>query len=124
MGFIFTKKEMKLRRRQLRNSMTKAEISLWMRLKKKQVLGYKFRRQHSIGYYVVDFYCPELKLAIEVDGPSHFEAKTKKYDKRRRRYIESFGVIFYRITNDDVYHNIDGVIEKLILTIKKLSKNN
>lgn len=109
---------MTLRRRQLRNSMPRAEIFLWARLKKKQIMGYKFRRQHSIGYYVIDFYCPKLKLAIEVDGDSHFSEEGKKYDLKRENYIKSFGIRFLRITNLDVYNNMGGIIEKLMEIIK------
>lgn len=118
MGIFYNRSSMTLRRRQLRNSMPRAEIFLWARLKKKQIMGYKFRRQHSIGYYVIDFYCPKLKLAIEVDGDSHFSEEGKKYDLKRENYIKSFGIRFLRITNLDVYNNMGGIIEKLMEIIK------
>ena len=70
MGKIHNNKNQKSRRKNLRNNMTKAEIILWSKLKGKQ-LGYKFRRQHGIGKYIIDFYCPKLKLIIEVDGDVH-----------------------------------------------------
>ncbi|MFA5070711.1 MAG: endonuclease domain-containing protein [Patescibacteria group bacterium] len=82
---------MNINRRTLRHNMTEAEVFLWVRLKNRQVLGYKFRRQYSVGYFVIDFYCPKLKLAIEVDGLSHFTKDTIEYDKRREEYIKSFG---------------------------------
>ncbi len=122
MGIIYNRFSMLIRRRHLRNSMPRAEVFFWMHLKNRQVLGYKFRRQHSIGYYVLDFYCPKLKLAIEIDGPSHFTSKAIKYDRQRQEYIESFGIKFFRVTNYDIYKNIDGVINKLIFVIKKLSR--
>lgn len=99
--------------------MTKAEVFLWVQLKNRQVFGYKFRRQYSIGYYVIDFYCPKLKLAIEVDGPSHFTKEAREYDKRREEYIKSFSIRFLRVTNIDVCKNIEGVIDKIIEIIKK-----
>lgn len=122
MGIFYNRSSMTIRRRQLRNSMPRAEIFLWARLKNKQIMGYKFRRQHSLGYYVLDFYCPKLKLAIEVDGDSHFTEEAKKYDLRRENYIKSFGIRFLRVTNLDVYNNMDGIIEEIMETIKKLSR--
>ena len=68
----YNKPNMKQRRKVLRNAMTQAEIIVWSKLSRRQMHGYKFRRQYSVDQYVIDFYCPELKLAIEVDGDSHF----------------------------------------------------
>jgi very-short-patch-repair endonuclease len=110
---------MNIRRKTLRRYMTKAEVFLWVQLKNKQILGYKFRRQYSVGNFVVDFYCPRLKLALEVDGPSHFTKEAREYDKRREEYIKSFGISFLRVTNLDVYKNMEGVIDKIIEIIKK-----
>lgn len=109
---------MVVKRRSLRRKMTKAEIFLWVQLKNKQILGYKFRRQYSVGYFVIDFYCPKLKLALEVDGDSHFTKEAREYDKRREKYIKSFGIRFLRVTNLDVYRNMEGVIDKIIEIIK------
>lgn len=87
---------------------------MWRYLKKSQLAGYKFRRQYSIGRFVVDFYCPELKLALEIDGPSHFTGeKIREADRMRQKYIESCGVTVVRVTNTDVYKNIDGVIKRV-----------
>ena len=63
--------------------------------------------------YIVDFYCPKLKLAIEVDGYTHFSEAAQKYDKRRQRYIESFGIRFLRFTNTEVYENVEGVVQTI-----------
>src|SRR4030067_599652 len=109
MALVYTKKEMQTRRRSLRKNMPKAEIILWSKLKNRQMHGERFLRQYSVDQYVLDFYCPRLKLAIEVDGDSHFEKDSKEYDKIRQEYIEAFGILFLRFTNDDVYKNIDGV---------------
>jgi len=76
--------------------------------------GYKFRRQYGVNKYVVDFYCPKLKLAIEIDGDSHFGNQAIKYDQKRQSYIESFGIKFLRFTNNDIYNNIDEVLEVII----------
>ena len=121
MGTIYNRSYLTPRRRELRNRLSRAEIYLWSRVKNKQILGYKFRRQYSVGNFVVDFYCPKLKLAIEVDGPSHFTKEAKEYDKNREEYIKSFGIRFLRVTNLDVYRNMEGVIDKIIEVIKKSS---
>lgn len=114
MTIIFNRKSEKQKRRALRNTMPKAEVILWAYLKNKQLYGYKFRRQYSVGPYIIDFYCPRLKLAVEIDGPSHFEFQAIEYDYQRQKYIESFGIRFLRVTNLDIYENIDGVIEKIV----------
>ena len=102
------------KRRSLRNNAPMAEILLWTELKGKQLDGYKFRRQYSIGPYIADFYCVKAKLAIEVDGESHFMPGADIKDKRRQDYIESFGLRIVRFTNTDVYQNIDGVIQEIL----------
>ena len=99
--------------------MPKAEVLLWVELKGKKLNGFKFRRQYGIGIYVVDFFCTEKKLAIEIDGPSHFsDAETEK-DKLRQEEITKLGIKFIRFTNDDVYENLDYVIEKIREEIEK-----
>ena len=72
-------------------------------------MGIKFRRQHGIGHYIVDFYCPELKLIIEVDGDSHFSEEDQAYDKVRDDFMLSLDIMTIRLKNDDVMKNIEGV---------------
>ena len=79
--------------------MPEAEIILWSKLKGKQVYGCKFRRQYSVGSYIIDFYCPKLKLAIEVDGTSHFQPGSKTKDNDRQKYIETYGIHFLSKTS-------------------------
>ena len=93
--------------------MPKAEIVLWSRLKSKSLDGYKFRRQYSVGKFVIDFYCPRLKLAIEVDGDSHFSDESEPYDKVRKDFIESFGISVLRFTNKEIYGNLGEVLAKI-----------
>ncbi len=102
---------MKKRRKKLRKESPQAEALLWAQLRNKRLYGYKFRRQYSVGNYIVDFYCPKLKLAIEVDGPSHIGRE--EYDYQRQKYIEQFGIRFLRFRNEDVYENMRGVIERI-----------
>lgn len=114
MTIIFNRTSERVKRKALRKAMPKAEVILWAHLKNKQLHGYKFRRQYSVGPYIVDFYCPRLKLAIEVDGPSHFTNHAVEYDWQRQKYIESFNINVLRVTNLDIYENIEGVIKKII----------
>jgi len=93
------------------------ELKLWLRIKNKQLKGYKFRRQYSIGNYVVDFYCQELKLAVEVDGDSHYNEASIEYDKAREKYLQKFGIRIIRFSNEEVKDNIDGVLERIMSTI-------
>ncbi len=117
---IYNTQSMTKRRRELRRSAPRAELILWTYLKNKRINGYKFRRQYSIGGYVVDFYCPNLRLAIEVDGPSHFiNSGVKEYDHERQRFIESLAIKVLHITNTDIYENIDGVMNMLYSATSK-----
>jgi very-short-patch-repair endonuclease len=93
--------------------MSKAEVILWDKLSRKQMHGYKFRRQYGVDQYVLDFYCPRLKLAIEVDGDSHFTPSAEEIDKARQEYIEAYGIRFLRFTNPDVCENLDGVCQMI-----------
>ena len=103
--------------RWLRKNSTPGEIEVWKAIKNRQVLGYKFRRQHPIHRFIVDFFCRELKLAIEIDGRSHdFKIEA---DKQRQYIIEQFGVSFLRFTELDAKNNTDSVrleIEKWAMT--------
>ena len=110
MTTIFNKHSEKEKRRQLRNNLTKAEVIVWQHLKGRQVNNCKFRRQYSIGPFVLDFYCPELKLAIEIDGSSHDHEDAQAYDQERQKYIEALGITFLRFTNEQVYKNIESVV--------------
>jgi len=118
--YLFNHPDRTRLRRKLRKEMPTAEAILWSELMRKQLNGLKFRRQYGIGPYVVDFYCPKLKLIIEVDGDSHFSGKAEKYDKRRQEYIESKGIKFFRCTNTDVYENLDGLIEDILYEVNNL----
>ena len=111
---IFNKKEFLKKRQYLRKNMTKAEIILWSKLKGKQLNGLKFRRQHGINNYIVDFYCPELRLAIEVDGDVHCYNSRITYDKQRQRDIEALGIKVLRYTNNDVVKNLEGVLNDIV----------
>ena len=91
--------------------MPPAEVLLWLKLKNKGLKGYKFRRQYSIDNFIVDFYCPKLKLAIEIDGNSHYIEGANLSDNNRQSRIESYGITFLRFTNREIYENIDGTLK-------------
>lgn len=89
--------------------MTKAEVILWVSLRKRAMNGARFRRQHPIGPYIADFTCPASKLVIEVDGVTHSTPEELAYDARRTKYLEQQGWTVIRVTNTDIYENMDGV---------------
>jgi len=104
------------RRKDLRNNSTPQEIILWSKLKNSQI-GFKFRRQHSIGGYIVDFYCPSKKIIIEIDGSQHFTKDSIEYDKRRTSFFKGLDLRVLRFDNNDINKNIDGVILNIKLEI-------
>ncbi len=105
--------------RSLRNNSTLGEILLWKQLRNKQMLGYDFHRQKPIDEYVIDFYSPELMLAIEIDGGSHETDEAFEKDAKRQCRLESFGVRFLRFKEKEVRNNIRGVLDIIENWIKK-----
>ncbi len=109
---------LKERARELRNNSTLSEVLLWLQLKGKQMKGFDFHRQKPIDNYIVDFFCSELMLAIEIDGDSHIGKE--KEDKIRQEKLESLGVKFLRFGDRKVKSNMDGVLR----TIENWIENN
>jgi cyclase len=103
--------------RQLRLNETEAEKELWRHLSKKQVNGMRFRRQHPVLYFIADFFCPQAKLVIEVDGGIHNLPAQYEYDRNRDRELMSLGLKVLRFTNEEVFSNIDKVVETIITEI-------
>ena len=116
---IFNNRAETSKRQQLRSEMPVAERLLWKHLRN-EALGVKFRRQVSIGAYVVDFYCPSLHLAIEVDGASHAGEAAQSYDEARQSAIESLRVRFIRVSNEDVYRNALDVAASIALVVAEM----
>ncbi len=112
MNKLHNRRALASNRRYLRNNMVQVEIILWSRLKGKALLGLKFRRQHSIGNYILDFYCPSLKLGIELDGQTH--ENSFDYDNKRQVYIESLGIRILRFNNIDIYNGLELVLEEIV----------
>ena len=99
--------------RELRLRTTEAEQKLWSLLRNRQLKGKKFRRQHAIANYVVDFYCNESKLVIELDGNFHTETETKEYDKSRTNLLNELGITVLRFWNEEVIKDPGKVLEKI-----------
>ncbi|HSX25195.1 MAG TPA: endonuclease domain-containing protein [Candidatus Andersenbacteria bacterium] len=111
---IFNGPKTKQTRRNLRKKFTEPEDRLWYYLRARRLNGLKFRRQYAIGRYIVDFYCPELRLIIEVDGDSHFTDEAKAYDEEREQYLKAHNLQIIRFTNDEVLQNIKSVIDRIV----------
>ncbi|OFZ73436.1 hypothetical protein A2701_03635 [Candidatus Amesbacteria bacterium RIFCSPHIGHO2_01_FULL_47_34] len=112
--FVRNSPELKGRRQELRNRATVAERLLWKRIQRSQ-LGVKFRRQYSVGNYILDFYCPEKKLAIELDGSTHSDRWD--LDEYRTRTVGELGVKVVRFWNEEVEGNIERVMEVISTTL-------
>ena len=104
----------------LRSKRTEPEILLWERLKGNQ-LGVKFRQQHPFSIYILDFYCHELGLSIELDGLIHLKSDQLEKDRNRTEHLEDLGVFEIRILNEEIYNSTDQVLEriKLVITQRK-----
>lgn len=98
-------------RRELRSSLTPAEAALWQILRGSKLDGRKFRRQHSVGGYILDFYCPAEKLAIELDGQVHLSGRAREHDHARRIYLEGKGINVVRIENRYVFDDREWVVD-------------
>jgi very-short-patch-repair endonuclease len=105
------------RAREMRHPQTVAETTLWHALRNRQI-GFKFRRQHPIERFIIDFYCAEAKLLIEVDGESHLEPEQEVYDKARTKYLEELGYKVIRFTNNDVRYSIGAVVDQILQIVK------
>jgi very-short-patch-repair endonuclease len=109
----------KEKRRELRRTATPAEKQLWARLRADQLDGFQFRRQYSIGPYILDFYCPSCRVAVELDGASHDSDEAQAYDAERQQYVEAFGIRFLRFPNRQVYTNIESVLEAIHIELTR-----
>lgn len=120
MTVIYNRKQQIPLRKQLRREIPRSESILWAQLKGRKINDIKFRRQHGIGNYVIDFYCPKLKLAIEIDGDSHYTDDAEIYDQKRTAYLEALGIVVVRFTNTEVQQNLDGVITEIQSVIVRM----
>ncbi len=117
---LYNKSSEKTKRQTLRSNMPPAEQLLWDRIRARQIENCKFRRQYSIGPFVTDFYAPELKLAIELDGESHFAENAQTYDQERDAFLISKGSTLIRFTNGQVEQNLEDVLLAIAQKIRDL----
>ncbi|HSE02430.1 MAG TPA: endonuclease domain-containing protein [Burkholderiales bacterium] len=110
---LHNRPSLKLRRRALRESLTPAEARLWKYLQRSQLEGSKFRRQHSVGQFVLDFYCPAVRVAIELDGAAHDHDAAQLADAARDEYLASLGITVLRFENREVIENLEGVLLRI-----------
>jgi very-short-patch-repair endonuclease len=101
------------RRKELRKNLTSAEALLWTNLKNSQLDGKKFRRQQSVGPFIVDFYCPECRVVVELDGEGHFSLTGAEADQKRSEFLKRFNFTVLRFENKDVFENLEGVLDAI-----------
>jgi len=109
-----TTQELNQRARELRADMTPAERRLWTALRDRQLAGLKFRRQHAIGTFILDFYCASCRLNVEVDGDIHDVPEQAEHDAVRDEYLRSCGYRVLRVTNDQVFDELPGVLRRIL----------
>ncbi len=105
--------------KQNRVNSTPAESALWEELRNKKLKGYKFRRQHPVGIFILDFYCHAAKLAIEIDGEYHLEQEQQLYDRARTELLNQAGIKELRFTNQDILTNLPSVLDAIIQILEK-----
>ena len=121
---VMNRPEMKLFRRELRSHGTSAEASLWKLLKGKQIAGLQFRRQYSVGDYILDFYCPTLKLAIELDGDYHYHMEMPDRDwQRDRMLLDRYGIKTLRFENKMVFTHTEAIRDAIIQELNAKSQD-
>jgi very-short-patch-repair endonuclease len=114
------KSEMHSLARNLRKNQTEAEQILWSKLRSRQLSGFKFRRQHPIESHVLDFYCSETHLAIEIDGRQHTENKNIERDNDRTAYLNQKGIRVIRFWNNDVIKHLDEVLTEIDVILSEI----
>ena len=120
MKFLRNDPTLKQRRRELRRNQTNAEMALWAKVRNKQFFGMRFFRQYSIGHYILDFYCPTVKLAVELDGGQHNQSDKRERDAARSEYLKAQGIDVMRFWNNEVLLDIESVLSKLALKVTPL----
>ena len=120
--YLYNNTGLKTRRRELRKNQTDAEKVMWRYLRRRAMEGLKFFRQYGIGPYTIDFYCPQIRLAIEIDGGQHAENNGMAKDTIRRKYLEKENISVIRFWNNEVLRQKEAVVEKIAETAVRLKK--
>jgi very-short-patch-repair endonuclease len=116
---LHNQKYLKAFRKELRSNLTPAEAELWSHLKSSKLNGRKFRRQHSIGNFILDFYCPSEKLALELDGQVHYHEVAEQIDAERDQTLKNLGVKVIRFENKEVFQNLEGILQEIAACFSK-----
>jgi len=117
MSQLFNLLSTKTFRRALRKNATPQEVMLWSRLRGDRMPGTKWRRQYSVGPFIADFYLPEKRIVIEIDGSQHYQDGAPEYDARRSKFLQEYGCKVLRFTNTDINTNIGGVVDMIWLAV-------
>ncbi len=120
MTLHYNRTKEKWRRKDLRKKSTKAEKILWEYLRNRKLAGFKFKRQYSVDAFIIDFYCPKVKLGVELDGEVHFTDEAKEYDENRTGFLSDFGIEIIRFKNDEVVNNVEMVLNKIKQKLKNI----
>jgi|JI8StandDraft_1071087.scaffolds.fasta_scaffold00071_26 very-short-patch-repair endonuclease len=123
MQYKITNPQLKERRRELRRNATPEERELWHYLRGRKLSGYKFLRQFSIDSFIVDFYCAQYRLAVEIDGSQHHTVEGIEYDNERANVLAAFDVTVIRFTNEDVNKRIGHVLKSITTALQALEKH-
>ncbi len=105
--------------RDLRKNQTDAEQKLWSKLRRRQLANFRFRRQHPVGIFIVDFFCFDAGLVVELDGSQHYEDDNVTYDRKRTEWLMDQGLSVIRFDNSEIFENIDGVLQTLYFHLSK-----
>ncbi len=111
--FTYNRQQSKIRRGELRKGQTDVEDDLWQKLRRRQCLGYRWHRQYGVGQYILDFYCPALRLAIELDGWQHKDPLRRSYDKNRTSYLKELDITVIRFWDGEVIKNLNLVVQEI-----------
>lgn len=116
--------EIKARAQLMRQNPTGAEKVLWQRLRRKQLMGFRFRRQQPIDRFIVDFFCRKAGLVVEVDGPVHNSPEHKEYDAQRSGFLQERGLVILRFQNDQVLYDIDSVLQDIAIFLSGIESSS
>ena len=111
--FLYNNQPLLERRRELRHHQTEPEEKLWQKIRDRKLKNLKFYRQYSVGPYILDFYCPKARLAIELDGDTHDTSDAQIYDTERTRHLQGSDIRVIRFKNEEVLKDLDKVLEKI-----------
>jgi very-short-patch-repair endonuclease len=117
-GLLLVESNIKNFARQLRKNQTEMESRLWQYLRDRCLGGYKFRRQHPVKEFILDFYCPEKKLAVELDGGQHDSPDLMAYDHNRTEILEQEGIKVLRYWDNEASQNLDGVLDDILVELE------